>query len=170
MEGKPFLGKKPVYCADTLRDKKFSQNPSISHRFQKKCILGFCIENQDGHQKWHKKYFFLEILPDDSADNPRSKFLLKSLYHPPFPRKLGLFEIPCRNSRWPPKMAGKLASGKSRQRNCYCTYTLRVKNCTDLAVYRTVSEINAFLNFTQKFKMANKNGGKRFLGKIASSL
>ena len=36
--------------------------------------------------------------------------------------------------------------------------TLGVK----IAVSHTVSEINAFLSLTQKFKMAAKNGGKQF--------
>ena len=38
--------------------------------------------------------------------------------------------------------------------------TLGVK----IALSHTVSEINEFLSFTQKFKMAAKNGGKTFLG------
>ena len=47
-------------------------------------------------------------------------------------------------------------------------YTLRVKNFVKITLSRTSSEINAFLRFTQKLKMAAKNGGKRFLGKVAS--
>ena len=43
--------------------------------------------------------------------------------------------------------------------------TLRVKNFVETALSRTVSEINAFLHFTQKFKMTAKNGGKTFFGK-----
>ena len=38
--------------------------------------------------------------------------------------------------------------------------TLGVKNFVDIALSRTVSEINAVLHFIQKFKMAAKNGEK----------
>ena len=43
--------------------------------------------------------------------------------------------------------------------------TLGVKNFKEIAVSHTVSEINVFLHFTQKFKMAAKNGGKTILRK-----
>ena len=39
-------------------------------------------------------------------------------------------------------------------------YTLRVKNFVEIALCHTISEINIFLHFTQKFKMAAKSGGK----------
>ena len=38
--------------------------------------------------------------------------------------------------------------------------TLWVKNFVEIALSRTINEINAFLYFTQKFIMADKNGGK----------
>ena len=38
--------------------------------------------------------------------------------------------------------------------------TLWVKNFIKIALSRTISEISVFLSFTQKFKMAAKNGGK----------
>ena len=38
-----------------------------------------------------------------------------------------------------------------------------VKNFDEIALFRTVSEINAFLRFTQKFKMAAKYGGENDL-------
>ena len=44
-------------------------------------------------------------------------------------------------------------------------YTLCVKNFVKMAVSRTVSEINAFLHFMQKFNMAVKNGGEIIFGK-----
>ena len=34
------------------------------------------------------------------------------------------------------------------------------KNLVEIALSHTVSKINAFLHFVQKFKMATKNGGK----------
>ena len=42
----------------------------------------------------------------------------------------------------------------------HSTDTLWVKHFIKIALSRTVSKINAFLHFTQKFKMAAKNGGK----------
>ena len=48
--------------------------------------------------------------------------------------------------------------------------TLQVKNFVEIALSRTVSEMNAFLHFTQKFKMAAKNGRKMILEKGTSRL
>ena len=39
--------------------------------------------------------------------------------------------------------------------------TLRIKNFIEIALARSISEINAFLSFTQKFKMAAKIGGEK---------
>ena len=60
---------------------------------------------------------------------------------------------------------------------------LQVKNFVEIALAHTVSEmstffafsalrkfINVYLCFTQKFKMAAKSGGKRFLRKLANTL
>ena len=66
------------------------------------------------------------------------------------------FGILCRN--WPPKMAGKRFLVKK------CQYTLQIpcgsKNVVEIALSRTVFEINMFWRFTQKSKMATKNGRK----------
>ena len=43
--------------------------------------------------------------------------------------------------------------------------TLQVKNFVEITLSLTISEINAFLHFKQKFKMAAKNGGKTIFGK-----
>ena len=40
-----------------------------------------------------------------------------------------------------------------------------VKNFAEITLSHTVSEINVFLHSTQKFKMANKDGGKMTYGK-----
>ena len=42
--------------------------------------------------------------------------------------------------------------------------TLWTKNVVEIALSRSVSEINAFLRFTQKFKMAAKSVGKTIFG------
>ena len=43
--------------------------------------------------------------------------------------------------------------------------TLWVKNFVKITLSRSVSEINAFLRLTQKFKMAAKSGGKTIFPK-----
>ena len=48
--------------------------------------------------------------------------------------------------------------------------TLWVKNFVEIALSRSVSEINTFLYFMQKFKMAAKSGEKLFLRKVARRL
>ena len=51
------------------------------------------------------------------------------------------------------------------------TDTLGIKNFIKIALSHTVSEINVFLRFTQKFKMATKNGGENdFWQKVADDL
>ena len=67
-----------------------------------------------------------------------------------------------RNSRWLPKMAGKRFWTKSPVNS---GDTPAIKYFNEIAQSRIVSEINAFLHFTQKFKMATKNGGKMIFGK-----
>ena len=44
-------------------------------------------------------------------------------------------------------------------------YTLRVENFVEIALYRIISEINSLLGFTQKLKMATKNGRITIFGK-----
>ena len=61
-----------------------------------------------------------------------------------------------RNSKWPPKVAGKRFLGKVASR--LCRYPVGKKFLRN----RSVSEINAFLHFAQKFKMAAKVAGKQF--------
>ena len=46
--------------------------------------------------------------------------------------------------------------------------TLWVKKFVEIALSSTVIDINGFLRFTQKFKMAAKTGRKRFMWKLAS--
>ena len=42
--------------------------------------------------------------------------------------------------------------------------TLKVKNFVEIALPRSISEINAFLRFTQKFKMVTKSGEEKSFG------
>ena len=48
--------------------------------------------------------------------------------------------------------------------------TLRVKNFVEIALSRSISEINTFLHLMQKFKMAAKSGGKTIFQKATSRL
>ena len=60
------------------------------------------------------------------------------------------------------KIGGKTSFEKSRQ---YSADALWVKNVVEIALSGTVSEIHAFLCFTQKFKMAAKNDRKTIFEK-----
>ena len=80
------------------------------------------------------------------------------------------------NSRWPPKSRSQdkciftfyAEDGRQKwQQSDFCEMspvhsadTLRVKNFIKIAISQMVSQINALLHFTQKFKMAAKRGGK----------
>ena len=63
----------------------------------------------------------------------------------------------------PVKMAGKCFLNRVPHD---CRYALRVKNFIKIILSRTIAEINVFLLFMQKFKMAAKNGGKVIFGKV----
>ena len=70
---------------------------------------------------------------------------------------------------------GEIQDGRHKwQENDFCEKllvdsadTLRVKNFVEIALSHSVSDINAFLHLTQKFKMA---AGKHFLKKVPSRL
>ena len=66
--------------------------------------------------------------------------------------EINMFCILCRNSIWPPKMAGKLFFWQKVEDNS--THTLWVKNFIEIALSRTICEMNAFLTFfiTVKFR------------------
>ena len=65
-----------------------------------------------------------------------------------------------RNSRWPPKVAGKRFLRKVASR-----LQIQIKNFVEITLSRSVSEINTVLHFMQKFKMAAKSGGKTIFDK-----
>ena len=73
-----------------------------------------------------------------------------------------VFEFLCRNPRWPPKVAENDCWEKSPVDPAD---TLRVKNFVEIALAHSVSKINMFLHFMQKFMMAAKKGGKTIFGK-----
>ena len=90
-----------------------------------------------------------------------SKILFKSLYLAPFLRQIHFYVLR-RNLRWPPRMSGKRLLEKVRYPG--------VNFFFKISLSRTIFEINAFLHFTQKFKMAAKSGGKRISGKSPQTL
>ena len=65
--------------------------------------------------------------------------------------------------KMPAKSSGKKIFAKSRQ---WTPDILDVKNFDEIALSRSVFEINEYLCLTQKFKMAAKSGGKTFLCEI----
>ena len=71
------------------------------------------------------------------------------------------FCVSCRNLKWPAKVAGKLFLGKKSPVDS--ADNLRVKNFMEITLSRSISKINRFLHFMEKFKMAAKSGRKQFL-------
>ena len=70
------------------------------------------------------------------------------------------------------KIADKKRREKKRRENNFwekppddSADTPKVKNFAEIALFCTISVINVFLCFTQKFKMATKNGEKTVFGK-----
>ena len=123
-------------------------------------ILHVCVfytEIQDGRQKWQENVF--------SEKSPGFKNVVKIALTRTF-FKIYVF------MGFTPKF--KMAKQKWRQNNfgekspVDSIDTLWVKNFVEIALSHTVSEINAFWHFTQKFKMAAKSGGKMI--KVASRL
>ena len=79
-------------------------------------FLRFYTEIQDGHQKWWKNDFW-EKLPVDSTDILRVKnFIELTISHTI--SQINQFFVLHRNSRLPPKMAGKRFLGKVASRLC----------------------------------------------------
>ena len=62
------------------------------------------------------------------------------------------------------KDGGKMNFGKSHQLTLLIPF-MGVKNLDQIGMFHTVSQINVFLCFTQKFKMAAKNSRKMIFGK-----
>ena len=122
------------------------------------CIL---CRIQDGHQKWRENDFCKKS-PVDSADILQVKIFIEIAL------SRSVFEINtflCLTQKF--KMAAK-SGGKT----LFCEImpvdsadTLRVKNFVEIALSCSVSEINTFMHFTQKFKMAAKSGGKTIFDK-----
>ena len=143
----------PVDSADTLEGKKFQQNHSISHRFQDKCVYVFYVEIQDGCQKWRENDFWKKS-PVNSGDT----LVIKNFNEIALSRivsEINVFLRVTQKFKMATKNGGKMIFGKSHQLTLLIP-CLGVKNFDLIAVSHTISQINAFLHFTQKFKMARK--------------
>ena len=152
----------PVDSAEILEGQKFRRNCSISHRFRDKCIYMFYTEIQDGCQKLRENNILAKS-PVNSGDTLAIKnFNEIALSHivpdiNVFLRFNQKFKMATKNGR-------KMISGKNHQLTLLLP-CLGVKFFDQIAVSHTVSQINAFLRFTQKFKTAAKNGRKTIFGK-----
>ena len=126
---------------------KFRQNRFIWHSFRDKCVFAFYAEIQDGCQKLRENNF-CERSSVDSADTLR----VKKFFEIALPSTISFlcftqkFKITAKNG-------GKMIFGKNRQ---YTLQTLWVKHFVKIALSHTISDINAFFRFIQKFKMAGK--------------
>ena len=110
---------------------------------------------------WRENYFF-EKLPVDSADTLRViNFVEIVLSRTTI--KINAFLRFTQKFKMATKNGGKIIFGKSRQETLQNIQW--IKNFIEITLSRTVSKINVFLPFTQKFKMATKNGRKTIFGK-----
>ena len=123
--------------------------------FLDKCIFMFYAGIQDGHQKWQENDFDSQLtLPIPSGIKHFTKITLAHTIS----NINAFFCILHRNSRWPSKMEGKqfLAKVPVDSKD-----TLRSKKfCRNRFSLHYFQDKCVLLLFTQKFKMATKNGGK----------
>ena len=111
-----FCENSPVDSADTLwvkhfvKIQKLPRNHFISLHFRDKRIFVFDTKIQDGRQKWRENVFFFvffyTLMPVDSADTLWVKHFVKIALSLSV-SEINTFCILRRNSRWPPKVAGK---------------------------------------------------------------
>ena len=99
---------------------------------------------------------FGEKSPVDSADTMRVKNSSKSLSHTL--SEINTFLHFTQKFKMMAKNGGKMFFCEKSPVDS--ADTMGVKNVIEITLLHTVSEINAFLCFTQKFKMAANNGGK----------
>ena len=107
-------------------------------------VCVFYAEVQDGRQKWHGNNFW-EKSPVDSADTLGVKNI-----------KIALSQTVTDINAFTQKL--KMATKNGGKTN-YAD-TLGVKHFVEITLSRIVSETNAYLRCTLKFKMASKMVGK----------
>ena len=126
-------------------------------------FFAFYAEIRNGHQKWGENDFW-EKSPVDSADNLRVKNFVQIALSSSI-SKINGFCVLRRNSRWPPKVAGKQFLRKTPVDSAD---TLRIKNFVEIALSCSVSEINTISVLCRNSRWPPKVAGKRFLQKVAS--
>ena len=121
----------------------------------------FKAEIQDDHQKWRKKRFSGKVASRLSRYPMGKKFCRNRSISLHFrDKRVFAFYVEIQDGRqkwWKNNFWGKLPEDSAD--------TLWVKNFVEIALTRSVSEINTFLRLTQKFKMAAKSGGKTIFAK-----
>ena len=129
--------------------KIFCRNRSILHCFRDKCIFAFYTEIQDGYQKWRGKRFLGKVVRK-SCIYPTGKKSCRncSILHPFQDKCIFAFNAEIQDDR---QNGGKAIFLEKLPVNS--TDTLRVENFVEIALSCTVSEINMFWHFMQKFKM-----------------
>ena len=138
-----------------LVGQKFRRNCSISLCFRDKRVFVFYAEIQDGCQKWRENDV-LEKSPVDSRYLVGQKFRRNCSISLCFRDKhvfVFYAEIQDGCQKWRENDFWEKSPVNSR-------HILWVKNFDEIALSRSVSEIDAFLHLMQKFKMAAKSGGK----------
>ena len=149
-----FWKKSPVVSADTMRIKNFVEIEINTFFFP------LYAEIQDGRQKWPENNF-CQNLPVHSADTLWLKNFVKiALAHTV--SKINAFLRFTQKFKTAAKSGGKTIFAKNMPVDS--ADILGVKKCIKIALACTVSKINSFLRFTQKFKMAAKSGGKMIFG------
>ena len=136
MAGKWFLRKVTNRLRRYPADQKYRRNRSILLCFGDKYVFVFNAEIQDDRQKWRENNF-CEKSPVDSTDTLRLKNFVEIALSRTV-SEINAFLRLRRNSRWPPKVAGKWFLQKLASR--LWKYPVGQKS-------RSVSEINAFLHF-----------------------
>ena len=147
--------KPPVDSVDTLWVQNFVK---ITNGLPDKCVLHFTQKFKMATQKWQESDF-CKMSPVHSADTLWVQNFVeitnglqdKCVLH--FTQKFKMA-----TQKWQESDFCKMSPVHSAD-------TLWVQNFVEIALSHTVSEINALLRFTQKFKIPAKSGGKAIFAK-----
>ena len=121
----------------------------------------FYAEIQDVRQKWRENDFWGKSPVESSYTLWVKNFVEIALFRSV--SEINAFLCLAQKYTISAKSGGKTFFGEKLP--VEFSYTLWVKNFVEIALSRFVSEIKAFLCFTQKFKIAAKSGGKTIFGK-----
>ena len=144
-------------------EKSFSRpcGSKISLRFRDKSVFAFYAEIPDGGQKWRENDFLGKSLIHSADTLWVKNFVEIVLSHSV--SEINTFLHFTQKLKIAAKSGGEIDFWEKS--SVHSPYTLWVKNFVEITLSRSVSEIKAFLHFTQKFKIAAKSGGKTTFGK-----